>query len=92
MNTKAQILEHMFKKRDLTLEALLNTFNRETLLMLQQACAVLDYKTRAEATIVTSVHVKALILDDLRMIQKNLSSIKDAVKLKDLQIETMCLN
>lgn len=90
--TWAQILEHMFKKRDLTLESLVNTFNRETLLMLQQACVTLEAKTTAEKMVITSVHVKALIMDDLRMIQKNLSSIKNAVRLKELQIETMCLN
>jgi hypothetical protein len=93
MNEKAQRLEHLFKKVDLMVDDLMNTFDSETLLMMQQACVTLEAKTRADEMVITSVYVKALILDDLRMIQKNLDTIKTAVKFKsELKFEAFCLN
>lgn len=92
MNEKAQKLERMFKKVELKFDDLMNNFNGETLLMMQQACVTLEAKTVLDEMVITSVHVKAIVLDDLRMIRKNLKAIKNAVKLKELQFETMCLN
>lgn len=93
MNEKAQRLEHMFKKVELMGDDLINTFETESLLMMQQACVTLEAKTEADKMLVSSVEVKALIMDDLVMIRKNIATLKTAVKLKDeLKFETFCLN
>lgn len=93
MEDKVKRLEHLFKKVELMGDELINTFETETLLMMQQACVTLEAKTKAEEMVITSVHVKAIVLDDLRMIQKNLETIKKSVKLKsELRFETFCLN
>ena len=93
MNDKAKKMEHLFKKVELRVDELINTFDTRTLLMMQQACVVLEAKTKADEMVITSVHVKAIVLDDLRMIQKNKDVIKTAVKLKDeLKFEAFCFN
>lgn len=93
MNEKGQRLEYLFKKVELMGDDLINTFDTETLLMMQQACVTLEAKTSCEKMLVSSVQVKAHIMDDLVMIRKNIATLKTAVKLKsELKIETMCLN
>lgn len=93
MNEKAKQLEYLFKNVELRVDDLINSFTVEVLLMMQEGCVTLEAKTEADRMLVSSAHVKALIMDDLRMIQKNHMTLKSAVKLKDeYKMETWCLN
>ena len=93
MNDKGKYLEYMFKDVELRVDKLINTFETKTLLMMQQACITLEAKTEADRMLVSSIEVKAIIMDDLRMIRKNIMTLKTAVKLKgELKFETFCLN
>lgn len=92
MNEKVKRMEHLFKKVELMGDDLINNFDTKTLLLMQQACVTLEAKTSMDKMLITSVHVKAMVMDDLVMIQKNLKTIKTAVKLKELNVESFCFN
>jgi hypothetical protein len=81
-----------FKKLPFSVEGLVNQLDLEVLTFMEAACIGLEAKTKAEETVITSVYVKAIVLDDLRMIQRNLDTIRGAIKLKELQFGSMCLN
>lgn len=87
-----QELERVFKKLELRFEDILNGFDLDTMQMMSKACVTLEAKTKLDELVVTSVEVRAMILDDIRMIQHNLKCINNAIKLKELRFDVISLN
>lgn len=93
MNDKAKQLEVLYKTVELRVDDLINSWDVHALNLMLGSLIILEAKTKSEELIVTSVHVKAIIKDDLVMIRKNLETLKSAVKLKEeFKMDTWCLN
>jgi hypothetical protein len=92
MKETAQRMRVILTKQKLTSETLHNAFGLETLKMMVNACNVLDGLLRTEKTLLTSVDVVAIVMDDLKQLDSNLDAIKWTIKLKELKLDPICLN
>jgi len=64
----------------------------QLLTLFQKACITIIAEMECEKLIVDSVEVKAIIMDDIRMAEKNLATLKGASSLNDLKLGGLNLN
>lgn len=92
METNAQKMKMLLTKNVFSVDVLVNTFNLETLNLIQQASVSLEASLECERLLLSSVEVKAIVMDDIRTVQKNKAVVKSAMKLKELNFEDFCFN
>ncbi len=92
MNEKAQKMRELLTKFDLKADELHNEFDAETLVMMGRGCQELFGLIKCEIAILDSVYVKAIAMDDLKKINRNLKTITSAIRFKTLRLEKFSLN
>lgn len=92
METNVQRMRRLLTKVELHADELHNTFDKEALLMWEKACESLAEMLKIEKDFIKSVQVKAIVMDDLNMVKKNLNTVKATIRLKEKNLETFCLN
>lgn len=92
MNNKAQAFRTLLTKDRLKTDKLHNMFNLVTLERLKTACVALDGVLRIEKMILTQVVVKNILINDRVRLAYNLDTIKSAINLKKMNIDSICLN
>ena len=89
---KAQKMRELLTKFNLYADDIFNQFDGETLLLMLDACRHLDVMLRCEMSVLSSVTVKAMVLDDIRKLESNVKVIKSTINLKNLQLKEFCMN
>ena len=92
MNKQQQAFRDLLTKKILGADKLHNTFNLKTLEGMLTACTALDGMLRIEKMILTQVVIKNILINDMIRLSRNLENIKHAIKLKEMNIESICLN
>ena len=64
----------------------------QLLTLWKKACESLLGVLESEKMLISSVYVKASIVDDIRMVQKNLETIRGVEKLNTLKLGNLILN
>lgn len=64
----------------------------QLLTLWKKACESLIEMMECEKMLLSSVEVKAIVMDDIRMAQKNLATIKGVEKLNTLKLGNIILN
>jgi len=92
MNENARKMRELLTKFNLHADDMFNQFDGETLTLMLDACRHLDVMLRCEMEVITSVTVKAMVLDDIAKLESNVKVIKATIKFKMLELEGFCMN
>lgn len=92
MTETGQMMRNLLTKFKLHPDELYNDFDIDTLHMMVSGCLMLNGMLRCEMEILRSVHVKAIAMDDLKMVDANMKVIQGTIRLKELHLENFCLN
>jgi hypothetical protein len=90
--TNADKMQRILTKHQLTIEELEVIYNHEIIALWQTACLHLIGKLKLDEMLLTSVSVKAMVKDDIIMVEKNLKALKGLETLMDLKLNEFCLN
>jgi len=92
MDNKARKIQAILTKVELQGDEIASMFNTEVILLWQQACVSLIAKLKADEMLLSTVEVIAVVKDDIRMVEKNLKTLKGVEKLVRLELNQFCLN
>ena len=92
MKDKGEEFRELLTKFKLRADELHNEFDVETLGLMGNASVKLINVLECEKLLLTSVDVKAMIMDDISTVYYNLGVITSAIKFKNLKLEDFCMN
>ena len=92
MNDNARKMRELLTKFNLHADDIFNQFDKETLVLMLDACRHLDVMLRCEMEVISSVTVKAMVLDDITKLEGNVKVIRATIKFKVLKFEEFCMN
>ena len=92
MNENAQKMRELLTKYNLHADDVFNQFDKETLVLMLDACRHLAVMLRCEMEVISSVVVKSMVLDDIKKLEFNVTVIRATIKLKMLELEGFCMN
>jgi hypothetical protein len=85
-------LRRVLTKEVLSIDDLHNNFGLIVLEGLLEACEDIVEILNNELNIVDTIFVSAVIMDDVKRVMANAITIKGAMNLNNLRIESICLN
>ena len=92
MGTNANKMRQMLTKTPLSMDALCELFDISTLELMVSTCNMLEGMIRLDIQVLTQTSVIEVANEDLIQLNNNLNVIRCAVSLKELKLETICLN
>ena len=92
MGPSGQQLKMIITKSQLYVDVIFNGFDLDTLYEFEKGCTMLLFAMRTEKMLISSVHVKAMVLDDINQAEKNRKVIQSAINLKENKIANFCYN
>lgn len=92
MTENAQKMRELLTKFTLHADELFDIFDTETLELMVSGCVMLNGMLKLEMEILTSVHVQAIVRDDLARLESNMKTIQATIKFKELKFEPFCRN
>jgi hypothetical protein len=92
MNKDVEKMRDLLTKFKLRADELFNEFDTETLVLMGNASVTLIKLLECDKELLTSAHVKAMVMDDIASVEYNLRVITSTIKFKALQLEGFCMN